>query len=178
MHQSGTHWFKYILHFPRHVVLVRDMCTSLISNFEKWKDYVECTDSSTFIRGDEKGKRFNSDIWWCIRFYNAWGRVLINIPDTTMSIRYEDMMTNTHDVLKNISAFLRLELSDKHLQFGINEASKNKMQKKNDPTALSVVRDDKRNPLDWFSEEDKQFFIAACDNHLNYDSGYNFNDMT
>jgi len=52
------------------------------------------------------------------------------------------------------------------------------MQKKNDPTALAIVRDDKRNPLDWFSETDKQFFAKACKDHLKYDFGYNFNDMT
>jgi len=174
----GSRLLNKILHFPRYIVLVRDMRASLVSNYEKWNHDDEYTDFSSFLRGDETGKKFNSDIWWCMRFYNAWGRILSNIPDTTMFIRYEDMMTNTHNELKNISAFLRLELSDKHLQFGIDEASKNKMQKKNDPTALSVVRDDKRNLLDWFSEEDKQFFIAACNNHLKYDFGYNFSDMT
>lgn len=174
----GSKLLNNILRFPRYVVLVRDMRASLVSNFEKWKDHAEYTDFSTFIRGDEKGKKFNSDIWWCIHFYNAWGRVLTNIPDTTMFIRYEDLTANTFSTLKNISAFLELELNDDYLQYGINEASKNKMQKKNDPTALTVVRDDKRNPLDWFSEEDKQFFIDACNNHLKYDFGYNFNDMT
>jgi hypothetical protein len=88
------------------------------------------------------------------------------------------LTANTFHTLKNISTFLKLDLSDEHLQYGINEASKNKMQKKNDPTALTVVRDDKRNPVDWFSETDKLFFIKVCKDHLKYDFGYNFNDMT
>ena len=95
-----------------------------------------------------------------------------------MFIRYEDLTTDTFNTLKNISAFLELDLSDDLIQFGIDEASKDKMQKKNDPTALTVVRDDKRNPVDWFSETDKLFFTKVCKDHLKYDFGYNFNDMT
>ena len=166
-----------ILHFPKYLVLVRDMRASLVSNFEKWKDHVEYTDFSTFIRGDERGKRFNSDIWWCIRFYNAWGRVLENIPDTTMFVRYEDLTTNTYDALKNISIFLGLELSDEQLEYGISEASKSKMQSKSSPDALTVVRENSQNPADWFSEKDKQFFVNACKDHLKYDFGYNFNNL-
>lgn len=174
----GSRLLNKLLRFPRYIVLVRDMRASLVSNFEKWKDNVEYTDFSTFLRGDETGKRFNNDIWWCLRFYNAWGRILENVPDTTTFIRYEDLTANTFHTLKKISAFLELELNDKQLQYGIDEASKNKMQKKNDPTALTVVRGDKRNPLDWFSETDKLFFVNACKDHLKHDFGYNFSDMT
>ena len=169
----GSKQLNKILHFPKYLVLVRDMRASLVSNFEKWKDHVEYTDFSTFIRGDERGKRFNSDVWWCIRFYNAWGRVLENIPDTTMFVRYEDLTTNTNDALKNISAFLELDLSDDQIQSGIDEASKDKMRKKMSPDHLTVVRKDNRDPADWFSEDDKQFFVGACEDHLKYDFGYN-----
>jgi sulfotransferase family protein len=174
----GSKLLNKMIYFPRYIILVRDMRASLVSNYEKWKHDNEYTNFSTFLRGDEKGKRFNSDIWWCIRFYNAWGRVLSNIPDQTMSIKYEDLITNTHDILKNISAFMELELYDEHLQHGINEASKKKMQKKNDPSSLTVVRVDKRMPIDWFSEEDKLFFVDACQSHLKHDFGYNFYDMS
>ena len=174
----GSKLLNKVLHFPRYIILVRDMRASLVSNYEKWKHDDEYTDFSTFLRGNETGEKFNSDIWWCMHFYNAWGRVLKNIPDTTIFIRYEDLAANTFHTLKNISTFLKLDLSDEHLQHGISEASKNKMQKINDPTALTVVRDDKRNPIDWFSETDKQFFIKACKDHLKYDFGYNFNDMS
>jgi hypothetical protein len=119
----GSKLLNKMLHFPRYIVLVRDMRDSLVSIFEKWNHDDEYTDFSIFIRGDEKGKRFNSDIWWCIHFYNAWGRILENIPDTTIFIRYEDLTENTFHTLKNISIFLKLDLSDDHLQHGINEAS-------------------------------------------------------
>ena len=166
--------FNKILHFPKYLVLVRDMRASLVSNFEKWKDHDEYANFSTFLRGDVKGKRFSHDIWWCIRFYNAWGRVLANMPDNTVSIRYEDLATNTHNILKNVSAFLELELSEEQLQYGIHGASKNKMQVKHNPTAQTVIRDEKQNPLAWFSEKDKQFFVDTCKDHLKYDFGYNF----
>ena len=162
----GSKLLNKTLHFPKYLVLVRDMCASLVSNFEKWKDHVGYTDFSTFIRGDERGKRFNSDIWWCIRFYNTWGRVLENIPDTTTFIRYEDLTTDTFDILKNITVFLELDLND--------EASKDKMRKKMIPNHLTVVRKDSRDPDAWFSNEDKQFFIDTCADHLKHDFGYKF----
>ncbi|MFT5425240.1 MAG: hypothetical protein ACI9ZT_000164 [Gammaproteobacteria bacterium] len=173
----GSTLFNKILHFPKYLVLVRDMRDSLVSNYEKWKDHSEYKNFSTFLRGDEKGKRFNSDIWWCIRFYNAWGRVLANVPDTTMSIKYEDLLTNTFDILKTASVFLELELDEEQLNHGLHGASKSNMQEKHNPSALTVVREDRRDPLDWFSEKDKQFFVHACRDHLKYDFGYNFNDM-
>ena len=94
-----------------------------------------------------------------------------------MSVRYEDLIINTYDLLKNISDFLQLELSEEQLQYGIHGAPKSKMQVKQDPATLTIVRDGKRNPIDWFSENDKQFFIDTCKDHLKYDFGYNFRDM-
>jgi len=173
----GSRILNKFVRFPKYLILVRDMRSSLVSNFEKWKENIEYKDFSTFLRGDEKGKRFNSDIWWCIRFYNAWGRVLANKPERTMSVRYEDLIINTYDLLKNISDFLQLELSEEQLQYGIHSASKSKMQVKQDQAILTIVRDEKRNPIDWFSENDKQFFIDTCKDHLKYDFGYNFRDM-
>jgi len=174
----GSKLLNQILSFPKYLVLVRDIRASLVSNYEKWKDNVEYTDFSTFLRGDEKGKRFNNDLWWCLRFNNAWGKVLANIPDSTMLIRYEDLIANTFYSLKNVSHFLGLELSDEQLEYGIDEASKSNMRGKQDPSALTVVREDRRTPIDWFSEKDKQFFVDTCKDHLKYDFGYNFNDMT
>ena len=51
------------------------------------------------------------------------GRVLANKSESTMSVRYEDLIINTYDVLKNILDFLRLELSEEQLQHGIHGAS-------------------------------------------------------
>ena len=101
----GSKIFNKILRFPKYLVLVRDMRGSLVSNFEKWTDHPEYTDFSTFLKGDKKGKRFNSDIWWCIHFYNAWGHVLENMPDSTMLVGYEDFIINTYDGLKKYIGF-------------------------------------------------------------------------
>lgn len=38
---------------------------------------------------------------------------------------------------------------------------------------LTVVRKDSGDPDDWFSKEDKEYFVAACSEHLKYDFGYN-----
>ena len=138
---------------------------------------MEYTGFSNLIRGDETGKRFNSDLWWCLRFYNAWGKVLENNPGTTMFIIYEDLTKDTFNILKNIAVFLELDLNDDQIQFGIDEASKEKMGGKMSPDHLTVVRKDSRNPDDWFSKEDKDFFVAACKDHLKHDFGYDFNSM-
>lgn len=173
----GSKMLNKFVRLPRYLILVRDMRASLVSNFEKWKDHPDYTDFSTFLLGDTKGKKFNSDFWWCMRFYNAWGRVLANIPKNTVSVRYEDLVADTYTELNKISVFLGLELNEEQLRYGIEEASKSKMQEKQDPTARTVVRDENRDPIDWFSETDKHFFIDACKDHLKYDFGYNFYDM-
>ena len=173
----GSKILNKLVRFPKYLILVRDMRVSLISNYEKWKENVEYKDFSTFLRGDEKGKRFNSDIWWCIRFYNAWGRVLTNVPETTRFIRYEDLTTNTFSTLKDVSDFIDLDLNDDQLQFGIDEASKEKMKRKTSPDSLTIVRNDKRDPTNWFSKSDKDFFVRTCRNHLKHNFDYNFNEM-
>ncbi len=58
----GSNLFNKILHSPKYLILVRDMRPSLVSNFEKWKHHIEYANFSTFLRRDEKGNRFNSDI--------------------------------------------------------------------------------------------------------------------
>ena len=95
-----------------------------------------------------------------------------------MFVRYEDLTTDTFDILKNITVFLELDLNDDQIQFGIDEASKDKMRKKMSPNHLTVVRKDSRDPDAWFSNEDKQFFIDTCADHLKHDFGYKFSDMT
>jgi len=92
-----------VMTFPRYVILVRDIRASLVSNYEKWKP--SCG-FSEYLRGDVRGKRFNSDIWWCIRFNNAWGRVLETIPETTTLIKYEAMKEDTYTEFSKLVKFM------------------------------------------------------------------------
>ena len=69
-----SEFFRRLIKLPRHVLLVRDCRASLVSNYDKWKETYNCN-FSEYLRGDMKGHRFNNDIWWCIRYYNAWGPI-------------------------------------------------------------------------------------------------------
>ncbi len=165
----GSQLLHRMVTFPKYVILVRDIRACLVSNYEKWKP--SCG-FSEYLHGDVRGKRFNSDIWWCIRFYNAWGRVLENVPDKATLIRYESMKEDTYTEFSKLVDFMGLEISRESIEFAINFSGKETMAKRQNPDDLQVVRKDNRPPEEWFSEEDMQFFMETCRRYLKYDMGY------
>ena len=169
----GSRLMHQVMTFPRYVILVRDIRASLVSNYEKWKP---ACGFSEYLRGDVRGKRFNSDIWWCIRFNNAWGRVLKNVPDKATLIRYESMKEDTYAEFSKLVDFMGLEISRESIEFAIRFSDKEAMAKRQNPDAddLQVVRKDNRPPEEWFSGEDMQFFKETCRQYLKYDMGYTY----
>lgn len=231
MHQSGTHWLKYMLasaiatHYaiepPRYnhandvigglkdaradpripdlrsthsiaplllplllagglvrlpplVVLVRDMRRSLVSNYRKWAARY-ATDFSGFLRGDPSGRRFNSDIWWCIRFHNAWGRLIEAHPRTVRLVRYEDLEAEPQRVLAQIAAHLGLPLSAEALAAGVTAASKSAMLARADPgRPRGEVNLGTGDPYACYAESDREFLRRCCARYLRYTFAYDF----
>ena len=162
--------------FPPYTVLVRDVRASLVSNYEKWKDHYVC-DFSTFLRGDVSGHRFDSDVWWCIRFCNAWGYISHRFPGETMVVKYEDLLAEPLPVLIRLNQFWALGLDESDLEHGLGESTKEKMAKKKDPNTelgLTVVRKDERLPENWFNADDQTFFRQVCKEFLKYDFNYDY----
>ena len=162
-----------LLGLPRYVVLVRDIRASLVSNYEKWKARYEC-EFDEFLYADPTAKRFNSDLWWCLRFCNAWGEVARRQPAHTLVVRYEDLQADPLTHLQRVSTFLELDLSDALLQQGVADSSKEKMQDKQDKQSLTVVRHDSRPVSAWFDAPARSFVQRASRELLRHDFGYDY----
>ena len=171
----SAHWF---LSLPRYVVLVRDMRFSLVSNFAKWQErYGE--PFSVFLAGDPAGHRYNSDIWWCIRFLNAWGRIHERMPDLVSITRYEDLARDPVETSERVSRHLGLHLSKTAVDIGIAAANKEAMATRDDPARPpGAVRKDGRDPLGRYSAEDRTLVETRCMRYLKYDFGYDYSDWT
>jgi hypothetical protein len=174
-----TAWFRRLVPLPRYVVLVRDLRATLVANYEKWKAHYGC-EFSEYLRGDVGGHRFNSDIWSCIRFCSAWGKIARRFPGETLVVRYEDMDRDALVELRRIDGFLQLDLGDEALRLGVAESSKEKLARKADPSlppGVAVVRRDERPFSDWYGQGDRVFLEETCRRLLRGAAfGYDFCD--
>lgn len=163
-----------LLHFPAYVVLVRDVRSCLVSNHEKWKQR-HGVPFAQHLRGDPSGRRYNSDLWWCIRFLNAWGEMVARYPDTTLVVRYEALQADALAELRRIDRHWGLDLDEAALAHAVAGASKREMQRRHDPDRpAGEVRTDERSPLQWFSPGDHEFLRATLARHLRHDFGYRY----
>jgi hypothetical protein len=157
--------------------LVRDIRHAVVSYYEKWQTKLDMP-FSEFLQGDKTGNSHWADIWWHIRFYNRWGRVMSRFPRDTCLLRYEDVQKNSKQELSRIFDHFNVEIEEKDLDFAIGEGSKENMAAKSGVDvkegAGQYVRLDKRDPLDWFSEDDMKFFKSVIDENLKYRFGYNY----
>lgn len=172
----GLRTVRRFLRFPPYVVLVRDVRASLVANFEKWKEQYGCS-FSDFLRGDMSGRRFNHDIWWCIRFCNAWGGIAERYPAATLVVRYEDLAADTLRELRRIDAFWGLGMNTAALRQAVAESSKEKMAQKVDPRTppgLTVVRSDERPYAQWYKLDDRAFLTRTCSKYLRRGFGYDY----
>ena len=142
---------RNLVQLPDYVVLIRDIRSSLISNYEKWKHVYKC-EFSEYLKGDVSGRRFNHDLWWCIRFLNSWGRQMEKFPDSILIVKYEEIKSGPVLQLKRINGFFRLGLAEASLQFGIEASSKENMRLKDDPERPGgAIRTDNTGGDDFFS---------------------------
>lgn len=170
-----------IIKRPKYVILVRDIRSMLVSHYEKYKHEYNCN-FAEYLRGNPRKKQFVSDIWWCIRFQNAWGRAIESFPEDCLLIKYENLETDTLGVLKQVNGFLGLNLNEKSLRRGIEESTKEKMKAKplkpkhkmKNKQSRVVVRTNKMTKEDYFSEEDRAFIKDTCKKYLKYDFGYKY----
>ena len=231
MHQSGTHWLKFMLasamaeHFalpgpqynhandiiggakdtptypqlpelrsshtippllvanglgaklitlPPCVVLVRDIRASLVSNYNKWRERY-AVPFSEYLRGDPSGHRFNSDIWWCIRFVNAWARMQTLNPARVKIVRYEALVQDPFQSLQGIADHLGLSLSDASLEAGVRAATKNAMSKRSDPDRPpGEINQGEDHAFAAYDGADRLFFSASSRTYLHNSLGYDY----
>ncbi len=90
-----------VLHFPKYLILVRDIRDVLVAYYERHKGEYN-VDFSTYLRGDVRGKKYYNDIWWCIRFLNGWGPVVERHPERTAVLKYEKLLADTRGQLARV----------------------------------------------------------------------------
>ena len=167
-------WVRRCWPLPKYVVLVRDMRASLVSNYEKWKQHygVEFTE---YLRGDPSGRRYNSDLWWCLRFMNAWGRVAQRFSAETHVLRYEDLRRDPERELTRVSNFLLLQLAPQQINAAVAAAGKDAMTARHDPARpLGEVSLEERNVEEWFGGRDREFLAHVCASQLRHTFGYDY----
>ena len=163
-----------VCQFPKYIVLIRDIRASLVSNYRKWQDRY-AVDFSEFLRGDPAGKKFNSDIWWSIRFLNAWGQFQRHSKSKVLVVRYEQLLQNTVVELERINQFIELALTEQNILHGVEAASKQEMLSKADPERPpGEVNKKGVNVTSYFKSPDKRYFAEVCQTFLKYDFGYDY----
>lgn len=167
-------WIHQTFNLPRYLILVRDIRASLISNYAKWQQRYGVS-FNEYLRGDMSGHRYNSDIWWCIRFLNGWGRIAERFPDKTLIVRYEELQTNPLARLQEIVQFFDLPISDSELRFAIEHSSKENMLAQRDPERPpGEIRLGSENGPAMLSETDQRYISSVCRCYLDYDFGYSY----
>jgi hypothetical protein len=161
-----------LVHFPKYLILVRDMRDALVSHFEKWKDEYGVS-FSTYLRGDMRG-RYGNDIWLQIRFLNAWGAVAKRQPERTQVLKYEALCGDTKGELARVCAFFGIAgATPSILAEVVGQASKDEMAMRPNPEVrLSVVRVAERSTL--YSPEDRRFIAETCRRNLRHSFGYSY----
>ncbi len=159
---------------PHHVVLLRDIRDSLISNYMKWREHYAVS-FSVYLEGDPAGRRYNSDLWWSLRFLNAWGEVVQRVPTRVTVIRYEDLRDDTLGELNRVASALKLELSPAALQHGVACGSKVQMEARHDPARPpGAVRRDTVVATATFNATDRAFFARVVARYLRHTFGYDY----
>ena len=162
--------------FPRYVVLVRDMRDTLLAHYAKWGTRYACP-FPEYLRGDFARRRFDKDIWWDIRFMNAWGAIAARHPTRSLVVRYEDMRGDARSWLARVVEFLAIPLADRDaaIDVALALASKDQMAALDlAPEGTPVVRDERRAWDDWYSAADRAWLRAVCARFLRHDFGYGY----
>ena len=159
---------------PRYVVLVRDIRAALASNYVKWRGTYGVS-FSEYLTGDPRGRKFNSDLWWSLRFLNSWGEVQQNVPERVTVIRYESLENDAPGELERIAHDLDLDLTQAAIEHGVAVSTRRLMQEKDDPRRpLGAVRSETGDPHEVFDAAGKAFLAEVLTACLRHDFGYDY----
>ena len=169
---------RQVLRYPKYVILVRDIRSSMVSRYEKHKADFNQSFSDYLRDHRPSGRKSKWDLYKRISFFNAWGRVANGMPDQACVVRYEDLRGDTPGQLERVWRFLELPVSDPGLfDLATERCTKELMSSREQPGRThNLVRKDNRDPVNWFSDDDREYFSARCRQFLKHDFGYDFAD--
>ena len=167
---------RAVCQFPKYVILLRDIRASMVSRFEKRK-HEKDVQFPDYVRDHRLfGRSHKWDIYKRIVFFNAWGRVAKLFPEQTCVVHYEVLRQDTAGELERVWRFLELPVSNPGMfHQAASNCSKEAMSQQEPPgRTRKLVRKDSRDPVEWFTENDREYFTACCQRLLKYDFGYDF----
>lgn len=171
---------RALFKFPKYVLLLRDIRASLVGQYEKHKQDTTQT-FSEYLRDNRLfGRSFKWDLDKRIVFFNAWGRVRDVLPGQVHPVHYENLRRDTAGELERVWRFLELPVSDPSVfQRAAVACSKEQMSRNEPPVRThNLVRRDERDPVEWFSPSDREYFSTRCARLLQHNFGYDFHDWT
>ena len=165
------------VHFPKYLILVRDLRTSLISHYERFKNRYGNISFTEYLHGDIYQKKFFNDIYSRIRFLNEWGRIIGKGNNRIIYVRYEDLLDDPVQSLHKICDFFGIKnVPDKNISDAIADNSREKMMERANPVQkTNIVRPESTTKSEnYFDKNNQIFFDFICNRYLLYDFGYNY----
>lgn len=165
------------LHFPRYLVLARDLRSGLVSHYERFKGYYNDVDFATYLYGDIRQKKFLCGLYQRIRYMNEWGDLLQQKPEKVSLLRYEDLQKDTVAEMLRICAFLQIPNVDEGvIRRAIEATTREKMAAKPNPEVETVVvRTEHKKPVAaYFTPELNRFLEETCRKYLRHSMGYDY----
>lgn len=171
---------RSLARFPKYVLLLRDIRASLVGQYEKHKQDRSMTFSEYLRDNRIFGRSFKWDLDKRIVFFNAWGRVKDVLPGQVHPVHYESLRRDTAGELERVWRFLELPVTDPAVfQQAAHACSKEQMSQNEPPVrSHNLVRRDERDPVEWFSESDRDYFTSRTGKLLKHTFGYDFSDWT
>jgi hypothetical protein len=165
-----------LLSFPIYVILLRDMRASLVSHYEK--HYAGVMSFGDYLRNRRIiGNPVRWDLWYRIRFLNAWDREIRRLPPTqTLVMHYEQIQADPLGELRRVWTFFGFPAAAPEVfSRAVAASSKDRMsQKESQDKQAKVIRKNSRHPFEWFSADDRAYFEAVCRTYLRNAHGYDY----
>lgn len=158
---------------PPTVVLVRDIRQALLSYYVKWRERYALGELSEFVRRPAPGRRKVDDVWWFIRFFNAWSELARLPGGPVMVVRFEDLKADPAIWVRRIWAHWGVTLDDQDVAAALAVSDREAVARNLDPAhGETIVPDRAVRDAVAFSAEDEAHLMRLFTRHLDEDFGY------
>ncbi len=156
------------------VVLVRDIPDAMESNFAKWSQKYGGT-LTGYAQGDPMRRRYVTDAWWYVHFFNRWGDMAGTNPGQVLIVRYEDLRQDAATWIGKIAAHWGIVLTPDDIARATQFTDRSKISELEDATFGQVIvpAQDTRQAIR-FSTEQRAMLDAIFVQHLRHDPGYGY----
>ena len=156
-----------LVSLPPTVVLVRDLRQALLSYYVKWREAYGLGSLSDYLRRPAPGTRRIDDVWWFIRFFNAWAGLQAALPGRVLVIRHEDLAADPARQIARVWAHWGVTLNDADLAAALAVSGRDAVAANLDPGhAETIIPDSAVREALALSREDEAFLDALLARHL------------